>query len=154
MEYLLFREQQLSCDVETAWDFFSNPHNLAAITPDKMQFAVLSKDMEERIYEGMKIDYRDVPVFGLPMRWRTCITQVDTKKSFVDFQEKGPYKIWEHTHQFIQNGDGVLMKDSVRYVLPMGILGQLAHWLFVKKKLNEIFDYRYKVLEAKFNGRQ
>ncbi|WP_164126460.1 SRPBCC family protein [Sphingobacterium luzhongxinii] len=154
MEYLLYREQQLSCDVDTAWNFFSNPHNLANITPIKMQFEVLSKYLEESIYEGMQIDYRVVPIFGIPMRWRTRITHVDTKKSFVDFQERGPYKLWEHTHQFIPNGDGVLMKDSVRYILPTGIFGQLAHELFVKKKLNEIFDYRYQVLESKFNSLQ
>lgn len=154
MDYLLFRQQQLSCDIDTAWDFFSNPHNLANITPDKMKFEVLSGGLEESIYVGMKIDYRIVPIFGVPMRWRTRITHVDTKKSFIDFQEKGPYKIWEHTHQFTPNKNGVLMQDSVRYVLPMGILGRLAHMLFVRKKLNEIFDYRHKVLEAKFNGRQ
>ncbi|TDQ77949.1 SRPBCC family protein [Sphingobacterium yanglingense] len=154
MDYLLFRQQQLSCDIDTAWDFFSNPHNLANITPDKMKFEVLSGGLEESIYVGMKIDYRIVPIFGVPMRWRTSITHVDTKKSFIDFQEKGPYKIWEHTHQFTPNENGVLMQDSVRYVLPMGILGRLAHMLFVRNKLNEIFDYRHKVLEAKFNGRQ
>ncbi|SKB38939.1 Ligand-binding SRPBCC domain-containing protein [Sphingobacterium nematocida] len=154
MEYLLFREQQLSCDVDTAWDFFSNPHNLTNITPENIQFEVLSRDLQETIYEGMQIDYRVVPIFGVPMRWRTLIKDVDTKKSFVDIQERGPYKKWEHTHQFIPNSDGVLIKDSVRYILPMGILGRLVHALFVKRKLKEIFDYRYQVLEAVFNSRQ
>ena len=43
------------------------------------------------------------------------------------------------------------MTDIVHYELPLGILGQIAHWLFVKRQLNQIFDYRYHKIEALFN---
>jgi len=38
------------------------------------------------------------------------------------------------------------MKDKVTYSVPFGILGQLANKLIVKSKLNEIFDYRTKII--------
>lgn len=151
MKYQLSREQQLHCDIDTAWSFFSSPNNLSKITPKDMGFTVLSKDIQPEIFEGMLIDYTVSPILGIPLKWQTKITQVDKNKSFTDFQEKGPYKYWNHFHEFIPNSEGVLMKDTVDYELPMGFLGKIAHQAFVKKKLVSIFDYRYQVLEKYFN---
>lgn len=151
MKYQLSREQQLYCDIDTAWSFFSSPNNLSKITPKDMGFTVLSKDIQPEIFEVMFIDYTVSPILGIPLKWQTKITQVDKNKSFTDFQEKGPYKYWNHFHEFIPNSQGVLMKDTVDYELPMGFLGKIAHQAFVKKKLISIFDYRYQVLEKYFN---
>lgn len=151
MKHQLYREQQLHCDIETAWHFFSSPVNLSKITPKDMGFTVLSDYNNERIVEGMIIDYTVSPLLKVPLKWRTRITHVEFNKSFTDFQEKGPYKYWNHFHEFISNKDGVLMKDTVDYELPWGILGNIAHRFFVKNKLADIFDFRYGVLEKMFN---
>lgn len=151
MKHRLYREQQLNCDIETAWKFFSAANNLSKITPKEMNFIVLTQFESDEIYEGMIIDYFVSPLFGIKMKWKTEITQVDFHKSFTDFQKKGPYKLWHHHHEFIQNEKGILMKDTVDYELPLGFLGEIAHSLMVKKKVQDIFDYRYKVLEERFN---
>ncbi len=151
MKYQLYREQQLNCDIETAWDFFTSPMNLAKITPKDMAFTVLTEHKNEKIFEGMIIDYTVSPLLGIPLKWKTRITEVIPNKSFTDFQEKGPYKLWKHYHEFIANEKGVLMKDKVDYELPMGFLGNIAHALFVKKKLEKIFNYRFQILENLFN---
>ncbi|WP_313581786.1 SRPBCC family protein [Chishuiella sp.] len=151
MKYQLYREQQLNCNLETAWKFFSSPENLSEITPKDMNFTVLSKYRNQPIFEGMIIDYIVSPLFNIPLKWKTRISQVDKNKSFTDFQEKGPYKLWNHHHEFIPNQNGVLMKDTVDYELPLGFLGKIAHAIIVKDKLNKIFDYRYKILELRFN---
>ncbi len=150
MKHKLVREQQLSCDIETAWKFFSSANNLSEITPKDMGFIVLTKMDRDEIYEGMLIDYYVSPLFGIKMKWQTEITHVDFRKSFIDFQKKGPYKLWNHHHEFIPNENGVLMKDTIDYELPMGFLGEIAHSLFVRKKLEYIFDYRFKVLNELF----
>lgn len=152
MIHQIHSEQQLYCDLDTAWKFFSSPHNLSEITPKDMSFIVLSTIKEDSIYEGMIIDYTVSPLFGVPMKWKTRISQVDNLKSFTDFQEKGPYKLWNHHHQFIQNEEGVLMRDTVDYELPFGILGDLVNSLVVRKKVEHIFNYRYQVLEQLFNN--
>lgn len=151
MIYRIQRTQQLPCDLETAWNFFSSPKNLSKITPKDMQFIVLTHLKEEPIYKGMLIDYLITPLLGIQMKWKTKITQVDDQKSFTDYQVKGPYKLWNHFHEFIPNKDGVLMKDTVDYELPLGILGKLAHSLIVRKKVNHIFEYRNQILEQLFN---
>ncbi len=150
MKHILFREQQLNCDIETAWKFFSSANNLSEITPKDMGFIVLTEMADDEIYEGMIIDYYVSPLWGIKMKWQTEITQVDFQKSFTDFQKKGPYKLWNHHHEFISNEEGVLMRDTINYELPMGFLGEIAHRLFVRKKLEHIFDYRFRVLSKLF----
>lgn len=154
MSYQLHRTQQLNCSPDTAWNFFSSPKNLSRITPPSMKFKILSDLPDESIYKGMIIDYTVAPLLGIDMNWRTEITNVDSNKSFTDNQVKGPYKLWNHFHEFIPNGDGVLVKDTVDYELPLGILGNIAHSLFVRKKLDYIFDYRHQVIEKLFNQKK
>lgn len=151
MKFRLYREQQLHCDIDTAWSFFSSPENLSKITPRDMRFTVLSTEIQPEIFEGMLIDYTVSPILNIPLNWQTKIIQVEKNKSFTDFQEKGPYAYWNHFHEFIPNSEGVQMKDTVDYELPMGFLGKIAHQAFVKKKLVSIFDYRFQVLEKYFN---
>lgn len=149
--YTLKKEQQLYCDITSAWSFFSSPHNLSRITPKEMGFVVLSNLTDSEIYKGMIIDYSVKPLLGISLKWQTQITEVDYQKSFIDFQKKGPYKLWRHRHEFIPNHKGVLMIDTVEYELPFGFIGKIIHSLIVKKKLKNIFDYRNEVLEGLFN---
>ena len=154
MRYQLYKEQQLKCDIETAWEFFSSPFNLSKITPKDMGFVVKSDLGNEPIYEGMKITYTVSPLFKIPMKWKSKITNVDFQKSFIDVQEKGPYKYWNHFHEFVPNEKGVLIIDKVDYELPFGFLGSIAHKLLVKNKLEAIFNYRNQILEEIFNQKK
>jgi ligand-binding SRPBCC domain-containing protein len=114
-----------------------------------MGFDVLT-EVPDTMYEGLMIAYRVRPLFGIPVEWITEITHVKENLFFVDEQRKGPYKIWHHEHHFSPTAEGILMTDIVTYELPFGILGKLVHPLLVKKKLEEIFDYRFKVVEEVF----
>lgn len=145
------RQQQLNCDLETAWKFFSSANNLSEITPKDMNFVVRTQLSEDEIYEGMVIDYYVSPLFGIKLKWQTIIVEVESNKMFTDFQNKGPFKMWHHHHFFIPNENGVLMVDKVNYELPFGFLGEFAHKVMVKKKLENIFDFRFDFLEKKFN---
>jgi ligand-binding SRPBCC domain-containing protein len=145
-------EQWLPVTLEKAWDFFSSPHNLAKITPPELDFQLLPPYTDREIYEGMKIDYMLKPVLGIPVHWQTEICSVEKNKFFTDIQVKGPYKIWEHTHHFSEQNGGVLMKDVINYELPLSLLGNIAHWLFVKNKIKRIFSYRETTLNKIFSS--
>ncbi|MHC5202486.1 SRPBCC family protein [Myroides sp. LJL119] len=151
MKYQLYREQQLNCSLQTAWEFFSTPNNLSKITPSDLRLTVLNDFKDEPIFQGMLISYTVSPICNIPLTWVTKITQVDKLKSFTDFQAKGPYKYWNHFHEFVENQHGVLVKDTVDYQLPFGFVGTLAHDVLVKKKLESIFDFRQVVLDQFFN---
>jgi ligand-binding SRPBCC domain-containing protein len=115
-----------------------------------MGFVILSKLDGVPIYSGMLIDYIVKPLLGIPLRWTTEITGVSAPNVFTDKQLKGPYALWEHTHTFEQVNGGVKMTDEVKYALPLGFLGELAHSILVKKKLNDIFEFRERTLTKLF----
>lgn len=145
-------EQFLPVDIRTAWDFFSDAKNLSVITPPEMDFKILTKLNGAAVYEGTLIDYTVKPLFGIPLHWQTEIFKIDKPYLFADRQLKGPYKMWEHTHTFIKKGDGILMKDDVKYQLPFGIIGKITHSLLVRKKIENIFIYRKNILNKIFNN--
>ncbi len=142
--------QEIPMSLNQAWIFFSNPQNLADITPDNIGFKIISKHHGDTMYAGQVIEYKVSPVFGIPLYWMTEITHLDSKKYFVDEQRYGPYSMWHHQHHFKVIDGGVQMTDIVHYKLPLWILGDLGNCLFVKNKLQQIFDYRFKKVEQLF----
>lgn len=143
-------EHLLPISQERAWSFFSSPKNLSVITPPEMKFVILSHLADENIYEGMKIDYTLRPLFGISVRWQTEICKVQNHVLFTDKQTVGPYKFWEHTHTFSEQGSGVLMTDVVNYELPFGFVGKIAESILVRRKIKSIFDFRKSVLNKLF----
>ena len=148
--FTLNREQELPISIEDAWAFFSAPKNLDKITPPELGFVIKSQLGDDGIFRGMKIQYIVRPLFGIPLKWITEISEVNAPYLFVDNQLKGPYALWEHTHHFNAIPGGVKMRDEVRYGLPLGLLGLLAHKLVVRKKLEDIFNFRKNVMEQIF----
>ena len=45
---------------------------------------------------------------------------------------------------------GLEMTDILHYAMPFGVLGRLAHGLFVRRLVRGIFDHRIGVLEGIF----
>lgn len=148
--YTLYREQKLTISLDEAWEFFSSPENLKKITPPYMGFEITSKFSNEKMYAGMIIAYIVKPVLNIPLHWVTEITHVKEKEYFIDEQRFGPYKFWHHLHQFRIEGGELIMIDKLNYALPFGTIGKIVHKIFVRKRIEEIFNYRRKVLEQLF----
>lgn len=145
----LTRIQKLPISIEEAWGFFSSPENLKLITPPYMGFDITSDFSGEKMYAGMIITYRVRPLFNIPLHWITEITHVN-ENFFVDNQKAGPFKIWHHRHFFKQIPNGTEMTDSVVYAVGYGWAGRLIEHWFVKHRVNEIFDFRFRKLEELF----
>lgn len=139
MPYVLERSLTIERPVDEVFAFFAEARNLEAITPTWLGFRVLTGSVAMR--EGALIDY-GLRLHQLPLRWRTRIAVWDPPRRFVDVQVRGPYSLWEHTHSFVPLGDGVEVRDRVRYALPLGPLGRVAHALFVRRDLERIFAFR------------
>jgi len=145
--YQYTSEQYLPIHIKKAWQFFSLPANLSLITPPGLDFKIIGEVPDIEIYEGMIINYSLRPIFGFRFKWQTEILDISKPYHFTDRQLKGPYKIWEHTHRFIESENGVLIKDEVNYQLPLSIIGRVTHFLSVRNRIARIFEYRRKVLE-------
>lgn len=146
--YTLERSLVVPCTREEVFPFFADAANLERLTPPFLGFTILTP-LPIEMRAGTLIDYR-IKLNGIPMRWRTLIESFDPPNAFVDTQQKGPYKLWHHTHTFREVPGGTEIGDRVRYALPFGPLGRLAHAIMVERQLKTIFDYRTKVMQDMF----
>lgn len=138
--------QLLPVSLEQAWDFFSHPKNLAVITPDELNLRFTNELHGAEAYAGQVITYTVKPLLGIPFFWMTEITHLQEGRYFVDEQRRGPYAMWHHQHHFRQIPGGVEMTDIVHYQIPFYPFGELMLPV-VKKKLKEIFNFRYQKIE-------
>lgn len=145
----LRRTQLINTDIRTCWEFFSDPHRLKDITPEWLGFEVIS-EVPAEMYQGMVIEYRITPFTFVKTSWVTEITYISEGSFFVDEQRLGPYRFWHHKHFFEKKEKGVMMTDELHYCLPFGVVGDMMNTLIVRKKLEDIFDYRFKILEKLF----
>ena len=150
--YELERSLEVPRPRDEVFGFFARPENLAELTPSGLGFRILTPSPIP-MARGTLIDYV-ISLHGLPMRWRTLISRYDPPHLFVDEQLRGPYDFWHHTHAFEETDAGTLIRDRVRYAMPLGPLGRLAHALAVRRQLRDIFDYRARVIAARFPARE
>ncbi len=148
--YQLITTQKIPATINDIWDFISSPANLKEITPEHMGFHITNHLGNQKMYPGMIITYKVNPLLGIKVNWMTEITHVKEFEYFVDEQRIGPYKMWHHQHKLEPVDGGVLMTDIVTYQPPLGILGSFANYLFIRKLLRKIFDYRTVALEKRF----
>ncbi|HXG82735.1 MAG TPA: SRPBCC family protein [Pyrinomonadaceae bacterium] len=143
-EHILTRKLTLDVPREKVFQFFADAGNLERITPPELNFQILTPQPID-IGKGALIDYR-LKLRGLPVTWKTEISEWNPPVSFIDRALKSPYKQWIHRHVFAENANGGTdIEDIVRYRLPFEPLGDLARW-FVRRELDYIFDYRQKVV--------
>jgi len=145
----LKQEQFLPISLDEAWRFFATPKNLNEVTPNDLVFEIKS-ELPDTMYEGLLINYRLKPMLNIPVNWCTEITHIKEKVYFIDEQRKGPYRIWHHEHHFKPVAGGVLMTDLLHYDIGMSFFGWIAGKMFVHRKVEGIFNYRYKMLESYF----
>ena len=139
--HTLVREQRLPGPPDEVFGFFADAGNLEAITPPWLSFEIVTPRPIE-MGRGTLIEY-GLRLHGVPISWLTRIEVWEPGRRFVDQQLRGPYALWHHSHEFAPApGGGTLMRDTVRYALPAGPLGALAHRLFVRRDLARIFDHR------------
>lgn len=147
--YQLHAKQCIKTDIQTAWEFLSDPKNLQRITPEAMGFNILA-GADRKMFPGQVIHYTVRPFPGVTTKWVTEITHVENGKYFVDEQRFGPYALWHHKHFIKEIEGGVEMEDIIDYKIPFGILGQMVHPILVKPQLKKIFAHREKALKELF----
>lgn len=137
----------LERDLCEVFEFFSDPHNLALITPQRLRLEVNSQE-RVLIAHGTRIRYR-FRVRGVPARWHSEITAWEPPHRFVDEQLRGPFRSWVHEHTFEEVTGGILARDEVTYTVPGG---RPVHHLFVKRELQRLFGHRHRQLRQRLGA--
>ncbi len=146
--HALNQEQFIARPREEVFAFFADAANLGRITPPWLHFRILSPT-PIAMRRGARIDYR-IRLRGIPIVWKTEIVEWHPPDHFVDVQLQGPYRLWEHRHEFIDVAGGTLARDEVRYALPGGwVTEPLRRWI-VARDIAAIFGYRREAMTNLF----
>lgn len=133
-------EQWLSVPPEKLFPYFQDEKNLEELTPPWLNFKVIDKSTGQ-IEKGTIINYQ-LKLYGVPFTWQTEILDFHKNKFFIDNQVKGPYSKWHHTHEFIPLAGGTLVRDSIRYKVPLSGLGKTVAGPKVDNDVKKIFKHR------------
>jgi ligand-binding SRPBCC domain-containing protein len=146
--------QPLPISLQTAWDFFACADNLAQMTPPAMGMRITPVHGKP-VYPG-QILVHSVRMFeGIPFPrtdWMTEIVHVQPPHFFADEQKAGPFSVWWHEHHLTETPTGVVVEDYIRYVVPLGPIGNLANWLMVRPMIRRAFRFREQKLRELFQA--
>ena len=145
-------EQWTPQPIQKIFSFFSDSKNLEILTPDHLQFKVIGQSTED-LQEGTLLDYK-LSLHGIPFRWQSKIVNWKPESGFSDHQTKGPYSLWEHTHEFEEKNDGTLIRDKVNYKVPFGTPGEMVAVDFIQKDLKKIFNFRHMKIKELFGEKE
>ena len=140
----LMTSQFLPYSQSTVFQFFSDASNLERLTPPHVQFAITWQSTPT-IQANTLFDYR-LRIRGIPIFWRTLITDWEPQSSFTDTQLNGPYQVWHHTHRFYPYSTGTWIEDEIFYA-PPNI--PIIKWLllpFIKRDIHSIFQFRQRTI--------
>jgi ligand-binding SRPBCC domain-containing protein len=162
-------EQWVPIAVENVFLFFANPTNLPRImppetgtelvalrlvpppiVPDRLQG---SANRESLAGVGSEIvtSFRPFPFLPSRAPWTALITEFEWNHHFADIQKKGPFKRFQHRHEFFAEtrdvARGTVVRDVIEYDAGFGMLGELAQKLFIAPSLKQTFGYRQRMLE-------
>ncbi len=146
--FIFHAEQLVPRPLAEVFEFFSRAENLEQLTPKWLNFRILSVEPVP-VRKGTLMRY-SLRWRIFPIRWTSEVIEWEPPYRFVDVQRKGPYKLWHHEHRFVAESNGTGITDEVRYLLPLGVFGSMAHKLKVKKDVETIFAYRTEVVNRLF----
>jgi len=162
-------EQWVPVAIEKVFLFFANPSNLPRIMPPETRTelaalrlvppptvpmghpAVLNLNSLAGVGSEIVTSFR--PLNSLPFRaqWIALIIEFEWNHHFADVQKKGPFKRFQHRHEFSletrSGASGTTVRDVIEYDPGFGGLGALAQRLFIAPSLKQTFEYRQEMLK-------
>lgn len=85
--------------------------------------------------------------FGVRQRLTVRVTSFDRPHSFSDEMISGAFASMKHSHRFLPNGAGTVMRDEFHFSAPLGLLGRFAEWMFLIKYMERFLRSRSQALK-------
>jgi len=85
--------------------------------------------------------------FGVRQRLTVKVTSLDRPHIFSDVMIRGAFASMKHSHRFLPDGTGTLMKDEFHFSAPLGFLGRIAEWMFLTRYMTSFLRARSQALK-------
>ena len=148
-KYRLEKSVLLNCGIDELFEFHRDTNNLEKVSPQNLDVKIIKMD-EVPMKQGSKVDLK-ISKFGIGIKWKIKILNLEHPNLISDLQEKGPFKYWLHHHRFEEVENGTLMRDEVIFIPPFGFLG-LPLVPFIKLNLTKMFEYRHLKMKEIFGA--
>jgi ligand-binding SRPBCC domain-containing protein len=76
--------------------------------------------------------------FNLRQRLTVKVVEFDRPRLFVDEMIEGSFKTFKHIHEFFPTEIGTLMKDTLIWTSPFGVLGECVDKLLLERHLHKL----------------
>lgn len=125
--------------IEPVFAFFSQPRNLASLTPPERGLEIDDAPAVGSVGAAFRVRVR---ILFCKIAWTVRFVEWQPPHLFVDVQESGPMAYWRHEHSFLAVPGGTRVVDRIEYEPPGGLLSGLIDSLFVRRDMEALFRYR------------
>jgi ligand-binding SRPBCC domain-containing protein len=163
MKHHMEFEHLVPFPLERVFAFFANPENLPRIMPASScaqlialnrvpppEVAGVSSEKAAGVGSSIVTSFRGFAFLPIRRRWVARITEFEWNRYFADVQEEGPFKRWNHRHEFasaVRDGaGGTLVRDVIDYEVGLGFLGSIANAFFIWPQMQSTFAERQRRL--------
>jgi len=138
----------LNATPEQVFEFLIQPSHLRQISPPDMGLKFL--DAPPRLNLGDTFQFM-VQTLGQVQKIKHRITVFDAPTLFVEELIEGPLPKWIHSHSFVPvNDEQTLVRDSIEFEPPGGLLGLLLTESRIHDHLEDGFHHRHQQLQKLF----
>ena len=136
------KQTSLPASPQQLWNWHARPGAFERLAPPWQSITI--EDPGSGLAEGSEVRLL-LKKAGLPLRWLARHREVQPPHSFIDVQASGPFRHWEHRHEFLANPEGgSYLRDEIRYALPFGPLGHLIAGRSTAADIERTFRYRHR----------
>lgn len=80
--------------------------------------------------------------FGIRQRLTVEVTEFDRPRLFIDEMTEGRFRSFKHIHEFVRVRSGTLMRDTIIWTSPLGLLGRIVDKLILERHLRNLVTNR------------
>jgi uncharacterized protein len=141
-EIFKFRSR-MPASAEEVYRFHAEPEAFERLTPpwEKARVVARTGSIEQ---EGSRTTLR-VSVGPFSQDWIAEHRACEPGKMFRDVMVSGPFRRWEHTHEFqAESAETSWLEDRVDFEFPLGRLGRCIGGAYTRRRLQTMFEWRHK----------
>ena len=129
--------------MDKAFTWHEQPGALQRLTPPWEEVEIVNQG--KGISQGTQTHFK-VTIGPFQVDWLAHHMAYEKNRMFQDIQRHGPFRFWEHTHQFhSDNNAGCFLEDHIRFRLPLPHISNIVALPIIKRRLHRMFEYRHAI---------